>query len=64
MPGAPARLDLLQSITVVDDESEPIDLIEDCVVVKDVLAIDDRDPDKIYSVKRDYLKTEMRKVIG
>jgi hypothetical protein len=61
VPGADSRLDLLQSMTVIDDESEPIDLIEDRIEIKDVLAIDDRDPEKIYTVKRDYLRQEMKK---
>lgn len=58
------RLDKLQATTVVNDESEPIDLIEERVVAKDSLNIDDRDPEKIYSVKKKYLVDEMKKLVG
>lgn len=58
------RLDKLSAVTVVDDASEEIDLIEDRVVAKDTLAIDDRDPDENWSIKRDYLCRVMQEMIG
>lgn len=62
--GPRARVDKLTAVTVIDDISEEIDLIEDRQVIKDSLSIDDRDPDKNYAIKSAYLKREMKKLVG
>lgn len=62
--GAKARVDKLTAVTVVNDVSEEIDLIEDRQVLKDSLSIDDRDPEKNYIIKSTYLKAEMKKLVG
>lgn len=62
--GAKARVDKLTAVTVIGDQSEEIDLIEDRQVLKSELSIDDRDQDKNYQVKSSYLKGEMKKIIG
>jgi hypothetical protein len=48
----------------VNDVSEEIDLIEDRQVLKDTLSIDDRDPDKNYKIKVQFLSTRMKKLMG
>lgn len=58
------HVEKLSAVTVVDDASEPIDLIEDRVTIKDTISIDDRDPDKNYQVKKNYLSIEMKKLVG
>ncbi|MGQ2902407.1 MAG: hypothetical protein ACT6RL_10970 [Neoaquamicrobium sediminum] len=58
------RLDKLSAVTVVNDASEEIDLIEERIVAKDTLDIDDRDPDKNYAIKKAYLIKEMKKLVG
>ncbi|MGP4667658.1 hypothetical protein [Agrobacterium pusense] len=62
--GATARVDKLTAITVINGEAEEIDLIEDRQVLKDSLSIDDRDPDKNYAIKADFLCREMKKLTG
>jgi len=62
--GQHARVDKLTAITVVDDVTEEIDLIEDRQVLKETLSIDDRDPDRNYRIKVDYLAREMKKLTG
>ncbi len=62
--GSKARVDKLTAVTVVNGESEEIDLIEDRQVLKDTLSIDDRDPDKNYDIKVSYLSIEMKKLTG
>ncbi|WP_426236511.1 hypothetical protein [Pararhizobium sp. DWP1-1-3] len=62
--GAKARVDKLTAVTVVNDVSEEIDLIEDRQVLKDTLSIDDRDPDKNYKIKAQFLSTRMKKLMG
>lgn len=59
-----AYVDKMTAKTIVNDISEDIDLIEDRVVLKDTLSIDDRDPVKNYIVKKNYLSSEMKKLIG
>ncbi|MBY3262225.1 hypothetical protein HFO15_11250 [Rhizobium laguerreae] len=62
--GPTARLDKLTAVTVVNDTSEELDLIEERQVLRDTLAIDDRDPIKNYKVKIGYLSKEMKRIIG
>jgi hypothetical protein len=62
--GPHARVDKLSAVTTIDDTTEEIDLIEERQVLRDTLAIDDRDPVKNYSVKKTYLSAEMKKIIG
>lgn len=62
--GGGASVDKLSAVTVINDISENIDLIEDRVVLKDTLGIDDRDPDTNYQVKKSYLSFEMKKLFG
>jgi len=59
-----AYVDKMTAKTVVNDETENIDLLEDRQVIKDTLPIDDRDPDKNYFVKKSYLSNEMKKILG
>lgn len=59
-----ARLDKLSAVTIVGDEREEIDLIEDRIVSRDTLQIHDRDPEVNWKVKRDYLCAEMKKITG
>lgn len=62
--GGGARLDRLSAVTVIDDEREEIDLIEDRMVAREELEIHARDPDTNWRVKRDYLCKEMKKLVG
>lgn len=62
--GPKARVDKMTAVTVIDDISEEVDLIEELQVLRDTLAIDDRDPIKNYNVKKSYLCREMKKLIG
>lgn len=59
-----ARLDKLSAVTVVNDEREEIDLIEDRIVSRGELEIHDRDPEINWKVKRSFLCAEMKKVVG
>jgi hypothetical protein len=58
------RVDRLQAVTLVNDASEEIDLIQERIVARDELNIDDRDPDKNWKIKRDFLCAEMKRIIG
>lgn len=58
------RLDRLSAVTVVNDASEEIDLIEERLTATDDLDIHDRDPVTNYKVKRDYLVAKMKKLVG
>lgn len=58
------RLDKLSAVTVIDDTREEIDLIEDRVICRDTLKIDDRDPEVNWQVKRKFLCYEMKKLFG
>lgn len=62
--GPNARVDKLQATTVVNGDVEEIDLIEERQVLRDTLAIDDRDPVKNYAIKKNFLCSEMKKLIG
>ncbi|MDM9629769.1 hypothetical protein QTL95_28195 [Rhizobium sp. S152] len=62
--GPTARLDKLTAVTVVDDHTEELDLIEERQVLKETLPIDDRDPVKNYQIKTSYLSSEMKRIIG
>jgi hypothetical protein len=62
--GPTSRVDKLTAVTVINDVSEEVDLIEERQILQDTLAIDDRDPDKNYEVKKTYLAREMKKLIG
>jgi hypothetical protein len=64
LTGASASVEKMSAVTVIDDTSETIDLIEDRVALKDTLGIDDRDPEKNYQVKKSYLCVEMKKMFG
>ncbi|MBY5354340.1 hypothetical protein HFO94_12470 [Rhizobium leguminosarum] len=62
--GPTARLDKLTAITVINEETEVLDLIEERQMLKDTLAIDDRDPVKNYQVKTAYLAAQMKRIVG
>jgi hypothetical protein len=62
--GAGARLDKLMAVTVSGDESEVIDLIEDRLVSRDELEIHPRDPETNWTIKRDHLIREMKRLVG
>ncbi|WP_155256329.1 DUF6731 family protein [Mesorhizobium loti] len=59
-----ARLDALSAIAVVNDESEYIDLIEDRMMSRSTLGLDDRDPDINWKIKRGFICSEMKKLVG
>lgn len=61
---AGGRLDKLSAVVSVDDISEPIDLIEDRVVIKDQIGITDRDPEANWKIKKGYLSHEMKQLYG
>ena len=58
------RLDKLSAVTYIDDASEEIDLIEDRIVSRQTLNIDDRDPEINWKVKKAHLCAEMKKLLG
>jgi len=58
------RLDSLSAVTVVNDSTEEIDLLEQRVVAKETLSIDDRDPDRNWVIKRNFLIQEMIRLVG
>ena len=51
-------------MTVVNDATDEIDLIQERLVASDELDIHDRDPDTNYKIKRDYLIAQMKKMVG
>lgn len=58
------RLDKLSAVTVVNDASDEIDLIQERLVASEELDIHDRDPDTNYKIKRDYLIAQMKNLVG
>lgn len=62
--GGGARLDKLAAVTIVNDEREELDLIEQRVMVREELEIHARDPETNWKIKRDFLKAEMKKLMG
>lgn len=62
--GGGARLDRLSATTIINDEKEEIDLIEDRLMCTDELEIHARNPDINWKIKRDYLCAEMKKLVG
>ncbi|MFH1795379.1 MAG: hypothetical protein ABIK36_12255 [Pseudomonadota bacterium] len=61
-PGA--QLEKLTAKTVVNDEMQVIDLIEELVVAKDALEIHDRDPEVNWNVKRLYICSKMQSMFA
>lgn len=49
----------LRAVTYIDDARDDIDLIEDRLKVKEILPLDDRDPQKNYKIKKIYIKKIM-----
>ena len=64
MASSNAHLDKLTAVTVVNDETETIDLIEERVVAKERLQIHDKNPDVNWQIKRNFLCSEMKKLVG
>lgn len=58
------KVDKLKAVTVVDDVSEELNLLEELVIAKDTLTIDDRDPEFNWKLKRTYLSQQMRRLVG
>ena len=58
------NLDKMSAVVIENDETHEFDLIEDRLVSKDTLSIDDRDPDKNWEIKKAFLCREMKKLIG
>jgi hypothetical protein len=59
-----AGVEQLQAVTYSEDGRDEIDLIEERLKIGDDLALDDRDPEKNYKIKKAFLSTQMGKALG
>lgn len=64
LTGIGANIDKLKATAIVNDASEEIDLIQDRLVAKDSLYLDDRDPDRNWEIKKNYLSKQMKATVG
>ena len=64
LAGVGGSVEKIRARTIVNDIAEDIDLIEDRVVARDTLDIDDRDPEKNWEIKSKFLSNEMKKMVG
>ena len=59
-----ARLESMKAKIIENDATEVVDLIQERVVSRDTLELHDRDPAINWSIKRDFLCQEMKRLIG
>ncbi len=59
-----AHVERMSATSIVNDESEDIDLIEDRVQSRETLQLHDRDPVQNWKIKRDHLCQDMKKLFG
>jgi len=62
--GSGAHIQSMKATIVENDESEGIDLIEERVVARETLGLHDRDPVVNWQIKRDFIKSEMKRLVG
>lgn len=54
----------MSAVTIINNESEELDLIEDRVQSREALKLHDRDPKINWQIKRKHICQDMKKLIG